>query len=123
MKFAGYGKNIRKFMCTKFGSCYGTIDQDISQSLGVYFIVDTVDFGDFCATRVNMCLFACMSLSLSVCLDGTMSCLLFSVYASTLYTCMFWYACAMCYRLHVCLRVKLRMASLCKRMISCGTVH
>ena len=41
MKFAGYGKNIRKFMCTKFGSCYGTIDQDISQSLGVYFIVDT----------------------------------------------------------------------------------
>ena len=33
MKFAGYGKNRLKFMCTKFGSYNGTIDQDISQSL------------------------------------------------------------------------------------------
>ena len=30
------------FMCTKFGSYIATIDQAILQSLGFYFIVDTV---------------------------------------------------------------------------------
>ena len=43
-------------MCTKFGIYNTTIDQDISQSLVFYFIVDTVYYraiADFCVTLRN----------------------------------------------------------------------
>src|SRR5688572_17336459 len=41
IKFAGYRYNRLKFMCTKFRTYNTTTDQDISQSLVFYFIVDT----------------------------------------------------------------------------------
>ena len=55
-------------MCTKFSTYSTTIDQDISQSLVVYFIVDTVYmYGYICMDvylylYINMCRDVCVYL-------------------------------------------------------------